>query len=1219
MPRLGVKSDACHKHVVILHRLSDPIDLRETLTFLAAGILAVLALALAVPPFIDWTAYGTVLGTRVGQALRADVRLGGPLSVRLLPSPHFQTGALHVSRPGLDIQADSASLELSLAPLLRGVLSVASAQLDRPQLSIDTRVAEQASALGDLGIDRLALRDASFVVQTATTTRRLDHVDVIASAESTSGPFKAQGFIRAGNRLLPFRIATGAIASRQIAMKLDIDPLAGLPKGEASGMLKLEAQPRFEGAITLSGEVEGAAHDGSAMPWGLKLDAIASADGVRADKVDLHAGAETTQVRAAGRGQVDESGLSLSLSSERPDFDRMRAAFDPARVAAALTSGLSGRAFAIDWRADASVLGGEVVNDAHVALSRRPDDPAERTRTSLSFAVTRGGAISFEGTLQDPAQAQGQLAIRTDDAPAFTRWLAVLQPGLSLPDASVRRADIAARIDLDRERIAAHDLRAVLDRSVLTGRVDYGQAHGRGAPKLTADLKADALNLDALPDLATLGRQSGGVDLSLALDARAIRIARIGRTAVDAGHIALQATRSGDTLSLDRLSLDNLGGATLRASGKVTDHGAHLDATLDAKQLADLAALVRRVAPGPVSDALAGRASLLAPATLDVAFDATSAKNGPLVPAQLTATGKLADTQVRAKLAPRGGDANALDGTLVLEAPDAAPLLRQFGVPVIPIRGQGGAKIEATVSGRSDAPLALTASATIAGATARFDGTTRFDADAREAAGTLKVTAGDLGPLLRIVAAPVDSFAGWPVDASAQVEARNGNVIARAISGRVGGANVSGSLMRDGDAPLAGTLHLDRLDVGSLAAVLLGPPQPEKSDRPWSALTFAPQPNDPPATNVDLSVDRLSFGGTFEAANARAKLAVRAGAIEATDARVDVGGGTVRGGVALFRQEKTASFRTSLQADEVALKLPWFSGRLSGQMDLAGAGSSAATLIGSLGGKGVLRLADGEVARADVGAPLRVAKAVDDEEIALDPKLIAAALARAFDAGPQRLPPLERPVTFAGGQGAVAPFEVAVGSTRLRLGLRCDLSTDRIEWREDIRPTPPDDWAGPPPAVALTLRGPSTAPARTIEAADLVATLASHGITREQARIVAIEADQRERTFFNRRLKFDRALEAQRKAEEARAEAARQEALRQEAARQEALRREAARQEALRQEALRQERERREQRARDVETPAGTAPLDVRPPPATARPGNVPSLIAPDPGMAGRY
>ena len=177
---------------------------------------------------------------------------------------------------------------------------------------------------------------------------------------------------------------------------------------------------------------------------------------------------------------------------------------------------------------------------------------------------------------------------------------------------------------------------------------------------------------------------------------------------------------------------------------------------------------------------------------------------------------------------------------------------------------------------------------------------------------------------------------------------------------------------------------------------------------------------------------------------------------------MDVNGGAVSGAATLLRQERTASFKTSLQADGVVLNLPWSSGRLSGRIDLAGAGISPATLIASMGGKGVVRLADGEIARADVGAPLRVAKAVEAEEIVLDPKVIEAALARAFDAGPQRLPSFERAISLAGGQGAMSPVDLAVGTTRVRLGLRYDLSSDRVELQEEMRPTPPDDWTGAP-------------------------------------------------------------------------------------------------------------------------------------------------------------
>ena len=1189
--------------------------MRETLTFLAAGVLVVLALALAVPPFIDWTAYGAALGARFGQALGADVRLAGPISVRLLPSPHFRTGALRVTRPGLDVQADAASLEMSLAPLLRGTLTIASARLDRPRVAIDTTVSAVAPSFGDLGIDHLDLRDASFSLKTEAASRQLDRVDAVVSAESASGPFRAQGFVRVGNRLLPFRVATGAINAGLLPVKIDVDPLAGLPKGEAAGTLALDRHPRFAGTATLSGEIEGAARGGLALPWRAKLDGMVSARTIQADKVEIRAGDERSQWTANGTGRLDERGLSLSLTSERPDFDRILAASELWRIADALAAGTSDRAFAIDWRADASVLGGDVVNDARVALARRPGDAPGLVRADISFAAARGGVVSFKGDLHGLARAAGNFALRTDDAPAFGRWLAALSPKLEIPAMPVSRADIAGRVEIGKTYLVVSGLRAALDRSSFTGRVDYAKEEGKGAAKLAADLEADALDLDALPDLASLGRRIGGVDLAVALEARAIRVARVGRASVEAGHISLELTRAGDVLSLDRLSLDNLGGATLRARGRTNATDAHFEAMLDARQLGDLAALIRRVAPGAFSDALASRASLLAPATLDLAFDAKAAGNGPFVPVQLTATGKLADTGLRASFAPR---AEVFEGALALSAPEAAPLLRQLGVPVLPLRGQGGAAIDAKLSGRAGAPLAVTATGTIAGASAQFNGPAMLDGDTPEVAGALKVTAGDLGPLLRIVAAPVDSFTGWPADLSAHLALRGRRIAAKNISGRIGGASVTGSLARDGSAPVTGALHLDRLDAASLAASLLGLPQGRPSGQTWSALAFGQQPNDPPDADVDLSADRLSLGGVA-ATKATARLKIRAGAIEASDARMSLAGGTVAGSAALRRQDKTASFATSLVADGVALKRPWVSARLSGRVELAGAGANPAALVGSLGGQGVLRVAGGEIARADPDAPLHVAKAVDAEEIPLDPRIIDVALARAFDAGAQRLPDFEQPVSIAGGQGVLAPLDLAIGATRVTLGARYDLARDRMDLRESLHPAAPEDWAGPPPTVDLAFSGPSDAPARAIDAADLIGTLAAHGIAREQARIAAIEADQRERAFFNRRLKFDRALEAQRKAEEARIEAARQEVLKHEAARQESLRQETLRQETLRQEALRQERERQEPRhTRESEKPARGAPLDVRPPAAT-RPAAAPAVIAPDPGTAGRY
>ena len=73
-------------------------------------------------------------------------------------------------------------------------------------------------------------------------------------------------------------------------------------------------------------------------------------------------------------------------------------------------------------------------------------------------------------------------------------------------------------------------------------------------------------------------------------------------------------------------------------------------------------------------------------------------------------------------------------------------------------------------------------------------------------------------------------------------------------------------------------------------------------------------------------------------------------------------------------------------------------------------------------------------------------------------------------------------------------------------------------------------WSGPPPSVTVSLRGGLNGLQRDIDASSLAAGLAAQAIARESDRIAALEADLRERAYFNRRLKAEQFL-ARREAE----------------------------------------------------------------------------------------
>ena len=68
-------------------------------------------------------------------------------------------------------------------------------------------------------------------------------------------------------------------------------------------------------------------------------------------------------------------------------------------------------------------------------------------------------------------------------------------------------------------------------------------------------------------------------------------------------------------------------------------------------------------------------------------------------------------------------------------------------------------------------------------------------------------------------------------------------------------------------------------------------------------------------------------------------------------------------------------------------------------------------------------------------------------------------------------------------------------------------------------------WSGPPPSATITVHDALEAPKRRVDVAALSAGLATQAIGRESDRIAALEADIRERAFFNRRLKGERFMD----------------------------------------------------------------------------------------------
>lgn len=106
---------------------------------LALLLIAVFGALFAVPQFVDWNSYCGVIEEEASRYLGRDVRVGGNVGLRLLPTPSFRLEKIIVA----DHEAGSGegfapiwSARLSIAPLLRGVLEANEIDLVAPQIHL---------------------------------------------------------------------------------------------------------------------------------------------------------------------------------------------------------------------------------------------------------------------------------------------------------------------------------------------------------------------------------------------------------------------------------------------------------------------------------------------------------------------------------------------------------------------------------------------------------------------------------------------------------------------------------------------------------------------------------------------------------------------------------------------------------------------------------------------------------------------------------------------------------------------------------------------------------------------------------------------------------------------------------------------------------------------------------------------------------------------------
>ena len=619
------------------------------------------------------------------------------------------------------------------------------------------------------------------------------------------------------------------------------------------------------------------------------------------------------------------------------------------------------------------------------------------------------------------------------------------------------------------------------------------------------------------------------------------------------GSLVIRATKNGAKFALERLSLADLGGASIEAQGETSPSGRWTIVKLDARRLGDFATLLARAAPGAPARWFLQHADELGSAK--ATFEAR--RDGPALAGAfpldfLKADGEIADARFALTLnrAPAPVDAISVKGAL--DAPDAGALLRKLGAKLSPGTA-GRAELTVNGSGKWESGFDGAARLDIAGASLNWSGALRPEAtgDAPWISGPLTLKSADVFPALSALGMAVTGTGVTaPADLSADFAASAKQAHVDKLMGTLAGSRASGEIswMRPREAAtlaelvamaqstavdanaagpsqpsITGELAFDHASPGALLSLVLGRAGPTRPGALWSPSPFGPALLSPPAADIGLKIDALDLGfGVGRSMTSR--LQIDRDQLALQDVAMTLNGGQAGGRVTLRRDKAQTTANGALTMTGVGVERGGARGRIDAALDFAGAGDSAAALVGGLAGVGRLKVIDAKWARLDPDALGRVMEKIEQAAgPPPDEKRLESQIGAELDRGPLALENVGGALDMSSGSLRFGPLATSVRDGSASLAGAFDLADLSLSLEAKLVDKKVGTfWSGPPPTVEVAVRG--DAPQRKIDATALVAGLAAESLARETDRIANFEADLRERAAFNRKLKAERFL-----------------------------------------------------------------------------------------------
>ncbi len=1125
---------------------------------LSAGIAIILALvtALVGPFFVDWGSYRTQFETEVEHLTGLEVRVTGPIDVRLLPTPTLTLQQIELGRPGdpATTRARALRIEFALGDLMRGTWRAPDLKLQGPELTVSLdpsgRVTWSAPTSGldpdAVSIEHLEIEDGRATLADAASGARLvlDKLEFTGQVRSLLGPVKGEGSFAIAGQLYPFRLSVGRPADDGgVKVRLNVDTLDYPRAVDVDGSVWVEkGLPRFDGMLQLM-RSGGRGPDGTIEAW--HLSSHVRADGAAAvlEQVEAQYGPEERAIRFKGDAKLSfgaKPELVATLSAPQIDLDRISAG--PAAVGRHPLVAIRNLAesFVRAQHPPVAVKLGisiETVTLAGAMLQRvggelKTDGDAWRIE---NFALRAPGLTQavFSGRVgasADGVTFNGAAKIDSADPRTLIGWLS--DRGTA-PAAVPGPLHLVSNIALSGGKIAFDQLQAELDRMKIEGSLDYAWPAGDQPAKLNAALHAPELDLDRAQSLllATLGQPSEWPrEGKLALD-----IGRAVVAGVEAKDLSVKMRRDTGSLDIERLAIGDVGGAKLMVNGHIDTHESvprgSLGLDLDARSLDGIAALVGKLSV-PAADRLRLTAGRSVPVKLHTSLtldrDPAAASGGSTLAKlklqgsagvfRLDLQGDAGGSALAASDLARLGSSN-IHVTGLIDASDGSALVAILGLDHLIAVNQRGGWLKLQLNGPLDRDMAVKGELRAGGLDVSANGTVH-PAGGRESTAQILLTASaaDVVPLRPAIAQRAVQ-SPWSTLTARLLLADNAITLSD-LDGTLAGVAIKGALGIAMTEPprISGDITIAALDLPAAIGATIGFPRPTgNGNAAWPADPFEAGLLGTIGGQIKVKAAQAALTSKLTARDLHAVLDFSQSELAVGDIDGVLAGGRISGDLGFERGDEGVMARSHLKLTDVdtaellggGARAP-LSGKLTAALDLTGSGRSPIALIGSLKGEGTFALRDGSIARFDPAAFDIVTRAVD-QGLPIDATRIGermeAALAISL-----------LPVTLAEGKIAASmgqlrlldPVVHAKGGELTPTG-NIDLTQSAIDARFVLSGPKVADASAPSyPDISVALRGPIDAPKRTLDVAALANWLALRAVDEKAKRVDVLEQAARE-------------------------------------------------------------------------------------------------------------